>query len=75
MTGYGTAVAAFSCLLKLAARRGEVIVGLTPFFLLGSLALCPVFIDAGRWIPELEAAGKLFLPWHYLKLFELCLYK
>lgn len=70
MAVYGTGVALFSCLLKQAARRGEVIVSLTPFFLIGSLALCPVFIDAGRWIPGLRTAGRLFLPWYYLRLFR-----
>ena len=69
MAVYTAAIAAFSCLLKRLAGRGEILVGTVPFFMIGSLALCPVFIDAGAWIPQLGLLGRAFLPYYYLSFF------
>lgn len=66
---YSGVIAVFSTVLKAIGRKPEVLIGTVPFFMIGSLALCPVFIDAGRWIPLLDQAGKLFLPYYYLHLF------
>lgn len=66
---YGSAIAAFCTALKGILKTPEALIGSVPFFMIGSLALCPVFIDAGRWIPALDQAGKLFLPYYYLHFF------
>lgn len=66
---YGAAIAAFTLVLKGIARKPEILIGSVPFFMIGSLALCPVFLDAGRWIPELTAFSRMFLPYYYLRLF------
>lgn len=65
-----TAATVFSTyLLCLLCRKEEVLGSLIPFFLVGSLIFCPVMIDVGRYLPPLEAAGRLFLPWYYLNMF------
>lgn len=66
---YVLAVAAFSCALKGLFRSGPVICCLIPFFIIGSLIFCPVFLDTGRLVPEVEKAGRLFLPYYYLRMF------
>lgn len=66
---YVLAVAAFSCALKAVFRSGPVICCLIPFFIIGSLIFCPVFLDTGRLVPEVERAGRLFLPYYYLRMF------
>ena len=66
---YVLAVAAFSCALKGVFRSGPVICCLIPFFIIGSLIFCPVFLDTGRLVPEVEKAGRLFLPYYYLRMF------
>ena len=40
-----------------------------PFFIIGSLVFCPVFFDAERLLPGLGQAGRLFLPYYYLRGF------
>ncbi|MEY8338301.1 ABC transporter permease [Lachnospiraceae bacterium 62-35] len=62
-------IAVFSCLLKIIGRRAEALAGMVPFFMIGSLALCPVFVDVGKWLPQLRMAGRLFLPYYYLIFF------
>lgn len=69
MGGYVLAVALFSWLLRQICRREEVLGSLIPFFLIGSLVFCPVFIDVGRYLPAVSAAGTCFLPWYYLRMF------
>ena len=69
LAAYGSAIAAFCTALKGILKTPEALIGSVPFFMIGSLALCPVFIDAGRWIPALDQAGKLFLPYYYLHFF------
>ncbi len=64
---YGAAVLAAAWALKLLLPSPELLCCLIPFFLLGSLIFCPVFFDIGALVPELEAMGKLFLPYYYLR--------
>ncbi|MBS6951959.1 MAG: hypothetical protein KH230_01865 [Enterocloster asparagiformis] len=66
---YVLAVAAFSSVLKATLRSGPVICCLIPFFIIGSLIFCPVFLDTGRLVPEVERVGRLFLPYYYLRMF------
>lgn len=67
MVLYTGAVLIFSWLLCLICREPGRICMLLPFFLMGSLIFCPIFLDAGRFLPEAEWIGKLFLPWYYLR--------
>lgn len=69
MAVYVAAVTVLSWLIRQICRRDAVVCCLIPFFLIGSLVFCPVIVDVGRYIPALEAAGKWFLPWYYLRLF------
>ena len=39
---------------------------LIPFFAVGSLVFCPVFIDLSPLLPWASLAAKFFLPWYYL---------
>lgn len=69
LAGYGAAVVIVSWAVRLICRREALICCLIPFFLVGSLVFCPVFLDIGKYIPQFRMLGKFFLPWYYLKLF------
>ncbi len=69
LAGYAVLVVAFSWILRLLCRREALICCLIPFFLVGSLVFCPIFLDIGKYIPEFEALGNLFLPGYYMKFF------
>lgn len=69
MAVYAVSVSLFAFLLKSVVRNGAVICCLIPFFIIGSLILCPVFLDVGQWMPEIKMVQKLFLPYYYLKMF------
>lgn len=66
---YGILVSTFALILKKLCPTPQVLCCLVPFFIVGSLVFCPVFIDAGRIFPEIESVGKLFLPYYYLRWF------
>ena len=65
---YGASAAVFSWGLLAAVKRPQAIAGLIPFFILGSLAVCPVFADLSRFIPVIKIIRWGFLPWYYLRL-------
>lgn len=65
---YGAACAVFSWAILAAVRKPQMIAGLIPFFILGSLAACPVFADLSLFVPALKWVRHLFLPWYYLAL-------
>jgi len=69
MMAYVILVVGFSWILGRICRDPQVLCCLIPFFVIGSLLLCPVIVDAGAYVPELKAAGRLFLPYHYLRWF------
>lgn len=69
MAGYLAAVVVCSWILCRIAPGAEVLCGLIPCFLVGSLLFCPVILDVGRYIPALAPVQRLFLPWYYLRLF------
>lgn len=71
LAAYGMSVAAFGYLLKCVIKNPVMLCSMIPFFILGSLVLCPVFLDVSRWVPEAGALGRLFLPYYYLKAFAL----
>ena len=62
-------VSVVSWLLCLVCRKSQILCCTIPFFIIGSLVLCPVFVDAGRFFPVLEQVGRMFPPWHYLQFF------
>lgn len=66
---YAIAVTLFSLALKAVFRSPRFLCCTIPFFIIGSLVFCPVFVDAGRFFPEFDTAGKLFLPYYYLRFF------
>ena len=59
-----------SCLLVLVLYTllALVISGLIPFFILGSLTVCPIFADLSVFVPVLTVLRRFFLPWYYLIL-------
>ncbi len=69
MAGYGVAVTLFSWGVRVICRREELVGSLIPFFLAGSLIFCPVFLDMGKYMPELRMWGRLFLPGYYMRMF------
>ena len=66
---YGCGCTVFAFGLKLIVRSPELLCCMIPFFIIGSLLFCPVFVDPGRWIPGMEQLGRLFLPYYYLRCF------
>lgn len=69
MMAYVVLVVIVSWLLGRICREPQVLCSMIPFFIIGSLLLCPVFVDVGALIPELKMAGRLFLPYYYLRCF------
>ena len=67
--GYGMAVILFSWILSQICRREETVCCLIPFFLVGSLIFCPVFLDIRKYVPEFGIVERLFLPGYYIRLF------
>ncbi len=63
---YGIFVIAYSMVIKFVFNRLSVICGLIPILVLGSLILCPVFIDVTAIIPELGIVRYLFAPFYLI---------
>lgn len=66
---YGLACVAVVFLLKNVFCSPRALCCTIPFFIIGSLIFCPVFVDAGTWMPGIEQVGRLFLPYYYLGFF------
>lgn len=64
---YSIFVTLFAWALKAVLKEPVAICSVIPFFIIGSLLLCPVFIDAGVFIPEVRYLRLLFLPEYYLR--------
>ena len=69
LAGYSISVTVFSWILGRVCRSEEAVCCLIPFFLVGSLVLCPVFLDIRRYVPEFGMVERLFLPGYYIRLF------
>lgn len=67
---YVCGVVLFGYVLKRLVKSQQVLVSLIPFLAMGSLVFCPVFIDAGKWIPGVDKAGRFFLPFYYLQFWQ-----
>ncbi|MGL5435763.1 MAG: hypothetical protein ACRDBO_10260 [Lachnospiraceae bacterium] len=70
MIVYLAAICLFSWLLGRLLPGTQLLSALIPFFVIGSLAFCPVFLDLGALIPALKPVGRLFLPYYYLQMFR-----
>lgn len=69
LLGYLLIICLFSWLLGHYLPGTQVLSSLIPFFIIGSLIFCPVFIDVGTLFPALKPVGRLFIPYYYLQLF------
>ena len=56
----------FAAVFSLIVRHSRIFTVCIPMLLLGSLIFCPVFINAGSYIPAARFAEKLFVPYYYL---------
>lgn len=56
--------------LKVITPGPQILCAVIPFFIIGSLLFCPVFIDGGRLVKGIDQVGRLFPPWHYLHFFS-----
>ena len=63
---YGLMTLLFSYILLMTVRSPLVISGLIPFFILGSLIICPVFADLSVFVPVLGVLRRFFLLYYYL---------
>lgn len=50
-------------------NRSTWIVSAFPVLVIGSLILCPVFIDLSVYIPGIQYVQRLFLPYYYMTMF------
>ncbi|MCI8454175.1 MAG: hypothetical protein HFE84_06125 [Lachnospiraceae bacterium] len=66
---YMVLVVGIASILKMLVKNSQVICCLLPFFLIGSLIFCPVFLDLPAFVPGVSFVGKLFLPYYYLRWF------
>lgn len=69
MAAYVLIVVMAAWILKLLVKNPLALCGLIPFLTMASLALCPVFLDIGMWIPGLDNLARLFPPYYYLSFF------
>lgn len=59
----------FAALMTFITRKSSVFITCIPMLLLGCLVFCPVFINAGSYIPAARFVEKIFMPYYYLELF------
>lgn len=69
MAGYVILLTAAGVLATYVIRKSTWVVSALPVLIIGSLILCPVFIDLSVYIPALKYAQKLFLPYYYMIMF------
>lgn len=69
MAAYVILLTATGVLATYVIRKSTWIVSALPVLMIGSLILCPVFIDLSVYIPVLKYAQKLFLPYYYMIMF------
>lgn len=66
MVLYILLIIVFGLLLSYIIRKSTLLISLIPVFIIGSLVLCPVFINIGTFLPVANILNKLFLPYYYL---------
>lgn len=63
---YGLLAAAFAYVLLAVIKNPSVLAGLIPFFIIASLAACPVFADLSAFVPFLAKVRCFLPPYYYL---------
>lgn len=66
MSLYILLIMAFGLLLSYIIRKSTLLISLLPVFIIGSLVLCPIFINISTFLPVANILNKLFLPYYYL---------
>lgn len=61
--------AAFAVLMTYITRTSHTYAACIPILLLCALLFCPVFFNAGNYVPAARFVEKLFVPYYYLELF------
>lgn len=69
MAGYVVLLTGAGVLATYLIRKSTWVISALPVLMIGSLILCPVFIDLSVYIPALKYAQKLFLPYYYMIMF------
>ena len=66
MSLYILLIIVFCLLLSYIIKKSTLLISLIPIFIIGSLVLCPVFINVAVFLPVTNILNKLFLPYYYL---------
>jgi len=66
MVQYIILIIIFCSLLSYIIKKSTLLISLIPIFIIGSLVLCPVFINIATFLPVANILNKLFLPYYYL---------
>ena len=66
MVLYVLLIIVFCLLLSYIIKKSTLLISLIPIFIIGSLVLCPVFINVAVFLPVTNILNKLFLPYYYL---------
>lgn len=61
--------AVFAVLMTYITKTSHVYAACIPILLLCALIFCPVFFNAGNYVPAARFVEKLFVPYYYLELF------
>lgn len=61
--------AAFAVLMTYITGTSRIYAACIPILLLCALLFCPVFFNAGNYVPAARFVEKLFVPYYYLELF------
>lgn len=69
MITYLILVCIYSCLLMYMVKKSSHMTAFIPILMLGCLIFCPIFINAGLFIPAVKIVEKLFVPYYYLQFF------
>lgn len=66
MSLYILLIIALGILLSYIIKKSSLLISLLPVFIIGSLVLCPIFINIATFLPVVNILNKLFLPYYYL---------
>lgn len=69
MAAYVFLLTAAGVLATCVVKRSIWIISAFPVLIIGSLILCPVFIDLSVYLPGIQYVQRLFLPYYYMKMF------
>jgi len=66
MVLYIILIIVFCLLLSYFIKKSTLLISLIPIFIIGSLVLCPIFINISAFLPVTNILNKLFIPYYYL---------